>query len=552
MTNVIMNRISTEHACGGIYTQVKRFVITITVLLTLLFSNLTQAQEVSIPDANLRTAVQQEIGNEITTDTILNLTRLDAIDLGITNLTGLEHAQNLNLLNLAFNSISDVSPLTGLTSLRQLDLLDNSISDVSPLAGLTQLTALGLGANSISDVSPLAGLTSLTSLHLLDNSISDVSSLTRLTQLTTLDLRQNPLNAAAINTHIPAIQANGTRVLFDNPAPTTPPAAQDEVPTFEETEPTLPIGASLTATSIPTPLTEAALHNSTVTLTLQGRTFENDINVIRGSVSVSGIFVILPADGFRRDSDTQISMRLAFNGDFDSDGILTFTVTPRGIKNYNGSDLTATLSVSANAESLTVTPTSLTEATLDGSLVRLTLRGRKFADNIGQYVTTPGLPGVRFSDINRVSDTEVTVRLAFNGNFDSDVTLTFWINQGGIPSYPYVLTAELPIIATVAPTPQPNVGTTPEPKAETQDEVQTFVEPEPTLSPDLVVSGLRASKATLAPGEGFTLFATVKNQGTGQAVPQQRCSSSAMLTLPLIQESAQAASVPSVGIASLR
>ena len=140
--------------------QVKRLLITITVLFTLLFTNLTQAQQqVSIPDANLRTAVQQVIGDQITTDTMLNLTRLDAIRLEITNLTGLEHAKNLSLLNLAFNSISDVSPLAGLTQLRQLDLLENSISDISPLAGLTQLTALGLGVNSVSDVSPLKGLT---------------------------------------------------------------------------------------------------------------------------------------------------------------------------------------------------------------------------------------------------------------------------------------------------------------------------------------------------------------------------------------------------------
>ena len=137
-----------------------------------------QPSVVHIPDANLRTVVQQRIGNQITTNTLLNLTHLYAPDRGITSLTGLEHARNLRELNIWRNSISDVSPLTGLTSLTRLDIQNNSLSDISTLAGVTQLTYL--------------------------------------------DLRGNPLNAAAINTHIPAIQANGTQVYFDNRAPTTP------------------------------------------------------------------------------------------------------------------------------------------------------------------------------------------------------------------------------------------------------------------------------------------------------------------------------------------
>ncbi|MDE0467790.1 MAG: leucine-rich repeat domain-containing protein [Candidatus Poribacteria bacterium] len=163
------------------------------------------SRPVHIPDANLRAAVQLRIGNEITTNTMLKLTGFYIYhrpDPGteIRDLTGFEHARNL----------------------RELDIWGSSISDVSPLAGLTQLTSLILGNNSISDVSRLAGLTQLVELLLSNNSISDISPLTRLTQLKYLDLRGNPLNAAAINTHIPAIQANGTQVLFDNRRPTGP------------------------------------------------------------------------------------------------------------------------------------------------------------------------------------------------------------------------------------------------------------------------------------------------------------------------------------------
>ena len=194
-----------------------------------------QTTAVHIPDPKLRAAVRQEIGNTLTTHTMLNLTYLDAYDLGISDLTGLQHAQNLTELSLWGNSISDTSPLARLRRLTDLDLYDNNISDISPIAGLTKLTTLSLRGNSISDISPLAGLTKLTTLSLRDNSISDISPLARLTKLKRLDLRENPLNAAAINTHIPAIQANGTQVEFDNRTPTTPQPPPSVVSTPQPT-----------------------------------------------------------------------------------------------------------------------------------------------------------------------------------------------------------------------------------------------------------------------------------------------------------------------------
>ena len=109
---------------------------------------------VSIPDPNLAAAIRAEIGNTLTTRTMLNLTSLNARNRGVRNLTGLEHARNLQVLYLGVevvdgqwvnsNAISDVSPLSGLTQLRELYLDTNNISDVSPLSGLTQLRELYL------------------------------------------------------------------------------------------------------------------------------------------------------------------------------------------------------------------------------------------------------------------------------------------------------------------------------------------------------------------------------------------------------------------------
>ena len=120
---------------------------------------------VDIPDSNLRTAIEKALGKAsgvtITTEDMKHLPQLIAPNASITDLTGLEGATNLTLLELGNNFISDLSPLKGLTNLVRLDLNNNSISDLSPLKGLTNLKYLLLDNNSISDISPLKGLTNL-------------------------------------------------------------------------------------------------------------------------------------------------------------------------------------------------------------------------------------------------------------------------------------------------------------------------------------------------------------------------------------------------------
>ncbi len=129
--------------------------------------------------------------------------------LGLTQLIGLV---------ISGDKISDLSPLSGLTQLTGLSISGTSISDTSPLSGLTQVTGLTLWNTSISDISALSGLTQLTFLELTGNEISDLSPLSGLTQLKYLNIEGNPLNYASINTHIPAMQAKGVEVQFDNRA----------------------------------------------------------------------------------------------------------------------------------------------------------------------------------------------------------------------------------------------------------------------------------------------------------------------------------------------
>ena len=181
------------------------------------------AQIVDLPDPNLRAAIEAELGvaagATITVAEMATLTRLEAINANINDLTGLEHATNLIDINIGEgeagannNSISDLSPLTGLTNLKNLDFGSNAVSDLSPLAGLTNLRVLYIYNNPISDLSPLAGLTNLDALYAWwvrvtdlsplaglinlralrihgSGSISDISSLARMTNLEVLSLR---------------------------------------------------------------------------------------------------------------------------------------------------------------------------------------------------------------------------------------------------------------------------------------------------------------------------------------------------------------------------
>ena len=231
----------------------RRFCFTFFLLISFSLPLTTTAQTVNIPDPNLRSNIEDTLfiapGTPITRADMERLTIVWAPNSNISNLTGLEYATNLTELYLGVgvgqstinsNSVSDLSPLAGLTKLTWLDLDGNAITDISALAGLTNLEVLGLWSNSITDISPLARLNKLTFLGLTNNSISDISSLAGLNSLRLLYLtnnsisdisplvsntglgsgdqvflRGNPLDAASINTHIPALQRRGVTVTFD-------------------------------------------------------------------------------------------------------------------------------------------------------------------------------------------------------------------------------------------------------------------------------------------------------------------------------------------------
>ena len=186
------------------------------------------------------------------------------------------------------------------------------------------------------------------------------------------------------------------------------------------------------------PLTETTLDDSIVTLTLSGGNYARSSFDIEQAVTIDGIQGVTVYD-VDRISNTKITVELTFNGDFDADAILTFTVGPNAIANYNGPAFTAQVSVSGGQESiLASTDAPLTETTLDDSVVTLTLTGRNYARSsfdIERAVTIDGIDGATIYDVDRISNTKITVELTFNGDFDTDAILTFTVGPNAIANY---------------------------------------------------------------------------------------------------------------------
>ncbi len=173
------------------------YTFLICMMSFLIFPLTAMAQTVSIPDANLRKAINEALGKapnaRVTATEMATLRELQAGSMDIRNLTGLEAAVNLRDLNLHSNLISDISPLTGLTQLHHIELEENVITDLSPLEKLLGLRELHLGHNLITDLSPLEGLISLRGISLHHNAISDLSPLAGLVKLEWIGMSHNPL-----------------------------------------------------------------------------------------------------------------------------------------------------------------------------------------------------------------------------------------------------------------------------------------------------------------------------------------------------------------------
>jgi len=146
-------------------------------------------------DPNLKAVVEATLGvPDPTPEDMSGLSSLAGWRLGIADLTGLEYATNLTVLDLYDNSISDLSPLGGLIHLEELNVGQNRISDFSLLSGLSELRILNIHGNPTGDLTGVSGLSSLEELTAYEMQISDLSPLSALGNLCYLVLDENRIS----------------------------------------------------------------------------------------------------------------------------------------------------------------------------------------------------------------------------------------------------------------------------------------------------------------------------------------------------------------------
>ncbi|MGD6831789.1 leucine-rich repeat domain-containing protein [Sutcliffiella halmapala] len=138
----------------------------------LLFDSMTTATTLGLPtgeivtiaDAGLEEAIRQSLylpEREIYQSDMERMEYLHATYMNIENLSGLEYATNLFMLDLEGNYIEDISALENLTNIAYLSLADNLLTDISVLEPMSDLEILNLHYNPVTDINVLLTLENL-------------------------------------------------------------------------------------------------------------------------------------------------------------------------------------------------------------------------------------------------------------------------------------------------------------------------------------------------------------------------------------------------------
>ena len=167
-----------------------------------------QTAAVSIPDADLRTAIEialkKQPGEPITERDMAGLTVLDARYSGIARLDGLQHAVNMRALYLEGNRISDASSLANLARIQVLVLHSNDISEID-LTAMMDLRFVDLGNNDLTTIN-------------LSGQRTRVGENARTSRLYALWLNNNRLTS---------VDLSGLTALQDRPDGTSPPELRE-------------------------------------------------------------------------------------------------------------------------------------------------------------------------------------------------------------------------------------------------------------------------------------------------------------------------------------
>lgn len=173
------------------------------------------------PDKALEKAVRRQVfakrenDEPITATDVADIAIIEGRELGIKDLTGLEHCRKVALINFTGNQITDLTPLAGLRRLQSLDLSKNQIKSIAPLATNTALQYLDVSFNELKKAGPVASLTNLATLLVSHNDLTDISPAFGLPRLHSLHFDGNrvaKLKGIAGLRRLDLLSASGNRI----------------------------------------------------------------------------------------------------------------------------------------------------------------------------------------------------------------------------------------------------------------------------------------------------------------------------------------------------
>lgn len=147
--------------------------------------------------------LQMESYEELTEESIKDLTELDVTGSEVVSIAGLDMAVNLEKLELRDCEIVDISPLSGLSKLVYLNLRQTLVTDISPLAELTQLEYLNLnragGGDGVTNPEVVAPMVNLYYISFRNTTLTDeqFEMFENFTQLVECNLRNTGITSIA-------------------------------------------------------------------------------------------------------------------------------------------------------------------------------------------------------------------------------------------------------------------------------------------------------------------------------------------------------------------
>jgi len=129
LTSTFLSRLTASQSPDGSWDADPYVTALATKALATAANPSSLSTDVSVPDQALRRAINLALGrnamDNLNRGELAQLTTLSAVGMGISDLTGLEWATNLNTADLRNNNLGNTSPLSGLTNLASLNWTGN-------------------------------------------------------------------------------------------------------------------------------------------------------------------------------------------------------------------------------------------------------------------------------------------------------------------------------------------------------------------------------------------------------------------------------------------